>query len=577
MANFNLVVNSKFKPFSYQELVAPVLIAAQAHQELENQYSELATKANVWEKLANEQPGSLASKMYQGYADDLNQRAEQLAREGLNVNSRKAALDMRNRYSKEILPIETAYNKKQEQVLAQRDAIGKDNSVFFSRNAANTSIDDYIKNPLLSYATLSGNQLAAQVAQGASAMAKQMRDNPEKWRSILGNSYYEITRQKGFSTEAVLDAINNNEGAAKELLNLVEGVVDSSGVRNWKDETALQTAYTAARRGLWSAVGETTYQNLENWRAKQAASLAAQKELARYKAGNVEDEDRLPLNIKNIYSQRELKKQEKEYKDTVDKYTKKGYFIKKLDGSYELSLKGWKAYNHKTVSINPHDKQHPEIIESDFKQFMTKLGFHTQNESAILGKWTKNRMGELWKKYVEDTPEAKTAIYDANKISEVSHALDATTGTQLKKLILTNSSDKKIEIVDWDNKLHKFVPTGDVIKREDLIKDGFIVTESRDVISKDAGKEGGLGTVMVLNDKGETYRIRRPDAINPIQATNTRNLYTRGQMLAEAMKNGNFEEFQKYYNAAMQGGSGASMQIMSTEKPKPVEHTPKGY
>lgn len=62
MANYSLVINSQFKPFSYQEMLAPTLMATQAHQELENQYGELATKASVWEKMANEQTDMMLTR-----------------------------------------------------------------------------------------------------------------------------------------------------------------------------------------------------------------------------------------------------------------------------------------------------------------------------------------------------------------------------------------------------------------------------------------------------------------------------------------------------------------------------------
>ena len=55
MANYSLVINSKFRPFSYQELATPVMQMTQAHQQLEEQYAELQTKANIWDKMANEQ------------------------------------------------------------------------------------------------------------------------------------------------------------------------------------------------------------------------------------------------------------------------------------------------------------------------------------------------------------------------------------------------------------------------------------------------------------------------------------------------------------------------------------------
>lgn len=46
-----IIINSKFRPFSYQEMLQPVLMAAQAHQALEDSYSEMDTKASMWEKL----------------------------------------------------------------------------------------------------------------------------------------------------------------------------------------------------------------------------------------------------------------------------------------------------------------------------------------------------------------------------------------------------------------------------------------------------------------------------------------------------------------------------------------------
>ena len=47
MAANYIVINSKFKPFSYAEMLQPVQMATLAHQEIENEYADLATKANV--------------------------------------------------------------------------------------------------------------------------------------------------------------------------------------------------------------------------------------------------------------------------------------------------------------------------------------------------------------------------------------------------------------------------------------------------------------------------------------------------------------------------------------------------
>ena len=147
MANYSLVIGSKFSPFSYQELLQPALMATQAHQELENQYGELATKASIWEKMANEQTDSKAYRMYKTYSDELKDKANKLAREGLNASSRQELLNMRNRYSQDIVPIENAYNQKNKLAEEQRNLRASNPSIMFDRDFSSISLDDLINNP----------------------------------------------------------------------------------------------------------------------------------------------------------------------------------------------------------------------------------------------------------------------------------------------------------------------------------------------------------------------------------------------------------------------------------------------
>ncbi len=185
MANFSLVVNSKFNPFSFERYIQPYQIYGQAYREVENTLGELDTKASVWEEMANEQTDPYAYKMYKTYANDLEEQAGQLAREGLNAASRRDMLNMRARYSKEITPIEQAYAARQKQAEQQQQALLQDPTLMLSRRASTTSLDDYIKNPQLAYESYSGKLLTAQAAQAASALAKEMQEKPRKWEKYL--------------------------------------------------------------------------------------------------------------------------------------------------------------------------------------------------------------------------------------------------------------------------------------------------------------------------------------------------------------------------------------------------------
>lgn len=280
MADYSMVIGSKFSPFSYEELLKPALMATQAHQELENQYSELATKANVWEEMANEQTDPYAYKMYKTYANDLENQAGQLAREGLTPASRQNMLKMKQRYSSDIVPIEQAYKRRQELIDEQRKLQAQDNTLMFDRNASMMSLDELIKNPQLIYQSYSGATLAKQVGDAARNLSKEMRENPRKWRSILGNQYYESIMQKGYKPEEIIQAIQSDPNASPILQSIVEDAIGSSGISKWGDINTLNRAYEYARQGLWNAVGETQYQIQSN----KDYDYAMQEQAARDKA-----------------------------------------------------------------------------------------------------------------------------------------------------------------------------------------------------------------------------------------------------------------------------------------------------
>lgn len=234
MANYSLVVGSKYSPFTFEELLQPALLATQAHQELENQYAELETKASIWEEMANEQADPYAYSKYKSYSDELRNQAELLAKEGLNPSSRKGILEMKRRYSKDIVPIEQAYTTKQKQAQEQQAALLKDPTLLLSRRASNTSLDDYIKNPSLDYSAYSGELLRAQVEEIAA-------------QAGLKNNY---------SIQDVVNSINRTSSSSKTLNSIVDNVLASSGIANWNDSEAYLNAYDYASKGLWKAIQE---------------------------------------------------------------------------------------------------------------------------------------------------------------------------------------------------------------------------------------------------------------------------------------------------------------------------------
>ena len=589
MANYSLVIGSQFKPFSYSEMLQPVLMATQAHQELENQYGELATKASVWEEMANEQTDPYAYKMYKTYANDLEEQAGQLAREGLNAASRRDMLNMRARYSKEITPIEQAYTARQKQAEQQQQALLQDPTLMLSRRASTTSLDDYIRNPQLAYESYSGKLITAQAASAASALAKEMQENPRKWRSILGNSYYETMMQKGFSSQAVLQAIQDNPNAAPQLTRIVEDAINSSGVRNWGDQATIARAIDYAKQGLWSAVGETQYQTLDNWRAKMTEQEAMQIRADKRKAEAAQQAklNNLAINPLNIYSSRELSKDEKKYNDDMKKYSK--YFYKE-NGQWKMNQEGWKAYNSKRYipgTVSPSTGipvTQGQYADSDFKRFIDGLGGKGAISSDSFGPNQRISVGRLWGRYADDSPAVRTARYDATRVTEYDYPIASAQQGDMKDAIMTAGRGLSLKEVDYDSKSKQFKDTGEEITMEDLKSDKYKVTATR---------FSPYGTtVMIQDDKGNVRRFRMPAGVNTTNEQNRDRAMAAANQWQQVVNTGQYTDArgnvhqatpdeityaQQQYAQAIQQAYLFHSQLGVQNKTKEQEFNPYGY
>lgn len=485
MANYSLIINSRFRPFEYQELLAPALMATQAHQAVEEAYADLSTKASIWDKMANEATDPKAHALYKKYADDLQSYSDQLAQYGLTPTSRQAMLNMRSRYAQDIVPIENAYKRKQAQMEEQRKALLQNPTLLLSRRAASTSLDDYLDNPNLDYESYSGALITQQVASAAANIAKEARDSEEgrrKLRQILPYQY-EMMQQKGFSREAVMKAIMNSPDADKILTGLVEGAVEASGVKKWGDSTTLKKAYYHAREGLYSAIGETNYQMLTD----QAGLIRLQHNLQnrnrRRPPGDPDNTGRInPLALR---SKQEIAKINK----YINFFKKKGYLKQNSDGQWLMTPEGWREYRatynndakgwamiNKDSSIGQVKKamqkaeKMPDKVPSAFRTFMDNLNggksFVDSKGNALPG-WGPRRVGNLFASAIEKNKETS---YDTYHSTEYDRQIPKSYGSemmrQFKVAAPTVDGKKQLKVVDFNGK-NGWKKT-DYIKVEDL-------------------------------------------------------------------------------------------------------------
>lgn len=549
MANYSLILNAPFKPFSYQEMVAPVLAATQAHQAVEEDYANLAAAANTVAGKANEQTDPYAYKMYKTYADDLANRADQLLRYGLNATSRRDMLNMRARYGNEIVPIDAAYKRREALADEQRKMSAQNPTMLYEKEAKYMSLDDFIKNPSLDYGnSYSGALLAQQVGQAAANIAKEARDSEEgrrELRRILPYQYESVQRQ-GFSREAVMKAILNSPDADKILTGLVESAITTSGVGHldeygnptadgWGDLQTRRRAYDYARQGLWNAIGQTQYQMVtDEYGIKSALEARAAR-----RQKEAEDAARLQSNRLNPIAVRDQHEVDKKAL-LVKRWKDLGYIKEdsKTPGRYTLTVKGFEAYkigekriampNRGAATIAELGASVPGIVtrpdkgfenEEGFAQFIKgNIKFRGPAYSVTKGghEVVNPALGDSLTEYIKSSEEGS---YDIYHTTEYKRQLSDEYGKEVMRQLIDAAPERGYNIVNFDSKTRTWKSTEDPIKITDL--------KNPTVTSLNYSRMGTTAIIHTKDSKGKItgqYRILVPQLnMNPTMATDLQN------------------------------------------------------
>lgn len=352
MANYSLILDTKFKPFSYAEMLAPVAAATQAHQAIEEEYGSLAAKANVWKNMANEQTDPIAYNMYMNYSNDLRASADQLLRYGLNASSRKAMLDLKSRYSSEIIPIEVAYKRREDLAAEQRKARLENPTLRYERWARNMSLDDFINDPSLDYGqSYSGALLSKQVSQAVANYAKVITEKGGLESLGLPFQYTQDIR-RGARPEQVLAVISQaakdgEPGAMTFLRNVRDQVINSSGIREWADDRTMKELISFANLGLYDAIGAVETKNYTDSYSMQRQLDIDKETRAQEAAHRAQVERDYRNNTTRLYSQTDIARENQSTINTLNEWKRKGY----LNSNGRITPVGWEALK-KQISYN---------------------------------------------------------------------------------------------------------------------------------------------------------------------------------------------------------------------------------
>ena len=437
MPNYDLVANTQFKARSFGDMIRPYAMYTQEYRAQEDAIADLATKADVWAGLANEQTDPVAYAQYTNYANALKDQAAVMADRGLNPSSRQAMLNLKRRYSSEIVPIEQAYTARKAQAEEQRKALLQNPTLMMSRRADTTSLDRYMENPNLGYESYSGALLTQQAGQAAAAIAKELRDYG-KGKPLDGFTRTWL-QQHGYTAAEVAFAINHpDDPRASSVLNtIVNNVIADSGMTNWADNKTLNQAYNYARQGLWQAVGQTQVGTYTDQAAVMAAQEAMQKR-AEARAKKAARQRQLQLSLtpnfdrRNVRTSKEVGAVAQEAKDW-EKYKK--YFYKNANGNWVLNSKGRKVPLTKITGGGTNVSSASYIVDSDFGRFIKKHG---------LSGMYNGKVGSGQTATIDKMIDRINNTYDANIATEYLRGVDPSQYDNVIAVLNRSAHDGKV-------------------------------------------------------------------------------------------------------------------------------------
>lgn len=513
MANYSLTVNSTFNPYSLQELLPIYQANAQAQYQAEEAFSQLQMKADQWEKLANNAQDADVYSKYKSYSNQLKEAANDVLNNGINAASRRTLMNMRAQYASNIVPIEEAYNKRQQQSQLLWQARLQDPTLI-AQDPSELSLSYYMQNPSYTPQSYSGKLLTAQSAQAAQNLAKTLSSYGKG--KPIDNYTNTFIQRHGLTRDDVQKYLNGDTTATNKVLGAIyQQVYDSSQIGNWANENQKRQAASFIKQGMWSAIGQDTVNAMENFEARENYKFNQQLALLQ---AQQQQSNNIAVNEMPIYTPEEQKEADK----MRDKY--KQYFYTKNGRTY-LTQKGREVYNEGEVHYTSNsenikrgsvmgsdgrmynlkkDKQgrYYYTEKSDFKDFLNSLG-----AQKYLGKgtnWQPGNVGNLWSKYISTGVRG-----DAKQYMEYDYALSPEQQKAYKNQIAAaNIGRDKIYAAKFDRK------TGTWKKDEDIDLADFLNEDNKWTVTN--ARFGAQGrTYIAKNKEGKIIRFVMPVGINP--------------------------------------------------------------
>ena len=247
MPNFSYVIDSSFKPYSFQEMLAPIAMYKDEYEKVEDAYLNLSQKADKFKYLADSlDPDSKAADIYNGYANELKAQAEDLAKNGLSINNRRALTGLKRRYQGEIGLLDEAKTMLDKELELRRQLGAKDPTLLYADE--NLNIDKYLGNNRPNLYSVSGSDLFNKGALLGKNVSSRMYKEGDAG-STLGGYYRQWVSKQGVGPNEIAGFINS-DAVQRE----VDKILQAEGVKDNLSDANYARARQQVLNGIYNGI-----------------------------------------------------------------------------------------------------------------------------------------------------------------------------------------------------------------------------------------------------------------------------------------------------------------------------------
>ena len=245
--NYSFVVDNTFRPFSMQEMLQPLVAYKEEYDKREEDYLNLVDKSDKFKYLSETLPeGSKSRQIYEGYANELNKQAEDLAKHGLSMGNRRSLMNLKRRYQGEIGRLVSADAAMEEERKLRRTMNAKDSSMLYAND--NLNIDDFLDGSTPNLYNISGTELYTRGAAAGKAASSRVYSSGDEG-STLGGYYRKWVEKNGYNADSI-NKFRANAAAIPELQQAADNILAERGVLENLTGANLERARQSVLNGI---------------------------------------------------------------------------------------------------------------------------------------------------------------------------------------------------------------------------------------------------------------------------------------------------------------------------------------